>query len=241
VYLYSFNKFFWADKVCRIESNKKIKPWDLISVDGDFCINLGEKISFSEQYNYKINSNNKIEIIYKWLLSEKAINLIHWMVDTYYCTYKSLMKYFLPVGDVNSLLEREIKKSKIWKESDKSEKIWFKIAESGQTLIVFPDLWTLFNTIDEKSLNEKNVAFLSSTQTQNQKDKNWRDIKKWNKSIILSTYGEIFQDYYDLKKIIFIDPHKWYYANQQDPRYKVGDVLNKIEEIYEAELEIIGV
>jgi primosomal protein N' len=60
------------------------------------------------------------------------------------------------------------------------------------------------------------------------------------KSVILCTYGEIFQDFHDLKKIIFVDPHKWYYASQQDPRYKVGDVLNEMKKIHGAELEIIG-
>jgi hypothetical protein len=60
-------------------------------------------------------------------------------------------------------------------------------------------------------------------------------------SQIFSTPAEIFQDFSDLKKIVFIDPHKWYYANQQDPRYKVGAVLEEMAKVYGAEVEIIGV
>ena len=61
------------------------------------------------------------------------------------------------------------------------------------------------------------------------------------KSVIICTYAEIFQDFYDLKKIIFVDPHKRYYANQQDPRYKVGDVIEEMKKLYNAEVEIVGV
>jgi len=57
-------------------------------------------------------------------------------------------------------------------------------------------------------------------------------------STIYASPSEIFHDFYDLKKIIFIDPHKWYYANQQDPRFKVGAVLEEMAKLYEAELEI---
>lgn len=77
--------------------------------------------------------------------------------------------------------------------------------------------------------------------TQNQKDVHRWEIKRGMKSVIICTYAEIFQDFYDLKKIIFVDPHKRYYASQQDPRYKVGEVLAKFAELYGAELELCGV
>lgn len=58
--------------------------------------------------------------------------------------------------------------------------------------------------------------------------------------VICCTYAEIFQDFANLQKIIQIDPHKWYYANQQDPRYKVGEVLAQLAALHHAELEVIG-
>ena len=85
------------------------------------------------------------------------------------------------------------------------------------------------------------MVILLASQTQNQKDIHRWEVKKGTKSVILCTYAEIFQDFHDLQKIIWIDPHKRYYANQQDPRYKVGEVLKKMAEIYGAELEEVGV
>ena len=80
-----------------------------------------------------------------------------------------------------------------------------------------------------------------SADTEKQKDVHRWEIKKGLASVVICTYAEIFQDFHNLKKIIFIDPHKRYYAHQQDPRYKVGDVLEEIKNLHEAELEIIAV
>lgn len=115
----------------------------------------------------------------------------------------------------------------------------FSCSKEGQTLIVFPDLWTMFNSTSEQFRESDGVAFLSATHTEKQKDVHRWKIKKGMKSVILCTYAEIFQDYHDLKKIIFIDPHKRYYANQQDPRYKVGNVLEEMKKLYGAELQIV--
>ncbi|MBU0627006.1 hypothetical protein KKG31_06555 [Patescibacteria group bacterium] len=81
---------------------------------------------------------------------------------------------------------------------------------------------------------------MHSKQTQNQKDKHRRSIKTGNTNVIFASPSEIFQDFKDLRKIIFIDPHKWYYANQQDPRFKVGAVLEEMGKIYSAGLEIVN-
>jgi primosomal protein N' len=80
---------------------------------------------------------------------------------------------------------------------------------------------------------------LLSTNTQNQKDKSWRNIKNGNTQIILATHSEIFQNYKDLTKIIIIRPHKRYYSNQQDPRYKTLEVVKKMAEIWDCKIDII--
>lgn len=112
-------------------------------------------------------------------------------------------------------------------------------SQFGQTLVVFPDLRTLMNLTDEKFISQTWVDTLLSSNTQNQKDKSRRNIKNGNTNIILATHSEIFQNYKDLQKIIIIWPHKRYYANQQDPRYKTLDVVKKLSEIRDCELEII--
>ena len=94
---------------------------------------------------------------------------------------------------------------------------------------------------NDRTIENNNAIILLASQTQNQKDVHRWEIKKGIKSVIFCTYAEIFQDFKDLKKIIFVDPHKWYYASQQDPRYKVGEVLKKLAELRGAEVEVVGV
>jgi primosomal protein N' len=122
----------------------------------------------------------------------------------------------------------------------------FPIADQWQTLIVFPDLWTMFNQWRDietlrNSKIENGVAVLLSGDTEKQKDVHRWEIKKWLQSVIICTYAEIFQDFKNLQKIIFVDPHKRYYSSQQDPRYKVGDVIEKMQELYWSALEIINI
>lgn len=93
--------------------------------------------------------------------------------------------------------------------------------------------------IDDEFRKQPWVDTLLSTNTQSQKDKSRRNIKQWNTKIIFATHSEIFQNYNDLKKIIIFYPHKRYYANQQDPRYKTFAVVKKMSEIYGCELEVV--
>lgn len=246
MYLFNFSKFAWSDKVFKVVNNdnfpKKIKTGDRVACEEDYFLVLWDQISFSERYTYNYTPAQKVEIIYPKLISAQNMEMAHWMVYTYYSTYKSVMRYFL-TDEVESLLKRE-KWSKR-KTKEKIDKIldveWFNISKEWQTLIVFPDLWSLFNMTNETFLENKQVAFLRSSSTQNQKDKNRWEIKKWNVNVIISTHWEIFQDFADLKKIILIDPYKRYYANQQDPRYKVEAVLEKMKEVYNCELEILSI
>ena len=98
---------------------------------------------------------------------------------------------------------------------------------------------TLINLTDDELRKKPWVDTLLSTNTQNQKDKSRWNIKMWNTKMIYATHSEIFQNYDDLKKIIIYYPHKRYYANQQDPRYKTLAVVQKMSEIYGCELEVV--
>lgn len=253
VYLYSFDRFFGLDKLCKIAEDfpvdpkwkkiKKLQAWDLLVDDGHYYLCLWDSVSFPE--NYQHLTPVRAGLAYKAFFSAPALKSLHRIVETYYTTYKSVMRLFFP-DDIQKLLEREHQgQAKRWKV--KGEIPWplplspFHCAEDGQTLIVFPDLRTMFNMTDEAFRGDPAVAFLSAIQTQNQKDKHRREIKRWQRSVILCTSAEIFQDFHDLKKIIFIDPHKRYYASQQDPRYKVGDLLDEMKKRYGTHIEIVGV
>jgi len=281
VYLYSFDRFFGFDKVCRMtddsaEDNRrwkkwqKIKPGDLLIFGNQYFLALGENLAFAEQYQHL--TTTQAELVYKEFLSAPALKLFHRMVETYYTTYKSVVRLFF-ADDIEKLLERENKLNKIAKNWQKLALLVTKIdqnkfnfASEWQTLIVFPDLRTMFNSVPSERLNDKmikwwnlsewrndemikpskedkwwNVVTLLASDTQNQKDVHRWEIKKWMKSVILCTYAEIFQDFHDLKKIIFVDPHKRYYANQQDPRYKVGEVIEEMKKLYWVDIEIMGV
>ena len=266
-YLYWFTKYAWADKIWKI--SWKLKAWDLFLFWDEYYLSLWDEISFFEQYVYEIREpEEKFKLVEKNLISKETIQFINYMAYERYCPYYNVMKYFLP-QEIDKLIERKIGKKKscapLWKglHPDLSGgwgflHQWIKIfrpqlAEQAsgtsflkggqdldwQTLIVFPDLWTLINMTDDDFRKQQWVDTLLSTNTQNQKDKSRRNIKLWNTKVIFATHSEIFQNYNDLKKIVIVYPHKRYYANQQDPRYKTLSVVQKMSEIYNCELEIV--
>lgn len=240
MYLYSFSKFSWPDRIFIRdpwkEFSRKIKSGDLLRFGEDVFICFGNEISFSELYSYPYQTTSKPEILYRKLLSKTTVQLIHWMVYQNYSLYRSVMRYFIS-HEWETLLKKEVK---TWKSKNILPDIKFTTpTHTWQTLIVFPDLWTIHNMVDEKIFEAPWVSFLYSKQTQTQKDKHRRAIKMWNSNLIFASPSEIFQDFKDLKKIVLIDPHKWYYANQQDPRYKVGAVLEEMKSLYNVELEIL--
>ena len=69
-----------------------------------YFLALGETLSFSEQYQHL--TMTQAELVYKEFLSAPALKLFHWMVETYYTTYKSVVRLFF-VNDIQKLLERE--------------------------------------------------------------------------------------------------------------------------------------
>ena len=231
--------YAWFDKVFLLnDADKKLKAWDLIqNWEWYYFLVLGEEISFPEVYNTIYSSDINFTKVYSWLLSEKAIELIHWMVYERYTTYKNVIKFFLD-SETEKLLAKEIKVNK--KNKSYSTTIWEYNIQwdwSHQTLIVLPDIRSYKNIIWE---NKNNWIFLYSLDTQNIKNTNRWKIKTGNESLIYTTSSEIFQDYKKLKEIFFIEPQKWYYAAQQDPRYKVGTVLEKIWENYKAKITTIN-
>ena len=256
-YLYWFTKYAWADKIWKI--SWKLKAWNLFLFWDEYYLSLWDEISFFEQYVYEIREpEDKFKLIEKNLISKGTIKFINYMTYERYCPYYNVMKYFLS-QEIDKLIER-----KVWKKKsvasltkggpryNRGEGFNFLVntipptplKEGGlsidwQTLIIFPDLRTLINMTDDEFRKQPWVDTLLSTNTQNQKDKSRRNIKLWNTKVIFATHSEIFQNYNDLKKIIIFYPHKWYYANQQDPRYKTLSVVQKMSEIYKCELKII--
>jgi len=174
-------------------------------------------------------------LVYKELLSPETVQLVHWMVYEWYTSYKNVIKLFLD-QEIDKLLAKEIK---IKKKKSYSCKIWGNTISGtweSQTLIVFPDIWSFTNLIDQENFEG---IFLYSLDTQSKKNTNRWKIKK-GEWLICTTSSEIFQDYSNLKKIYFVEPQKWYYTSQQDPRYKIDMVIKKLAELHNAEIKEIS-
>ncbi len=250
MYIFSFNKFAWFDRVFKLkipdnkELQKTLQRWNLVKYQDDVFLCLWDEISFPEQYEYRYEIKEvDLSIISKSFLTYETLDMVNWMVYRRYSNYKSVLKYFVSF-DIEWLMSRwklQVKKN-IIKNNEILIQNWkFELSDKqidGQQLIIFPDLWTLYNTIDEDILSTKWNIFLKSNDTQNQKDKKWWMIKNGEIKNVFCTHSEIFQDWNDLKKIILIDPYKRYYENQQDPRYSVNEVVKKMLEVYWAKLEI---
>lgn len=190
-----------------------------------------------------------IQTIIPWLLRSRSIDLLHWFVNEWYTTYKNALPLWL--YDIEDIIKRQAKKkNEKWKMQNvecKSQKIIFKnekllVSEEeigGQQLVVFPDLWTLHNEVgwDKNEIfHLPQVSFLHGKSTKKQKSDAFLGIRDWSIGTLFCTYSQIFQDWQNLQQIILIDQHKRYYKNQQDPRYYVPTVLEKMAKIWNTEL-----
>lgn len=188
MYLYISTKFSGIDKVFSIadaflplsKTGKKIvKAGDLLRVGDDIALCLGESLSFEELYQHVTPVRTKAEIMAPGLLTLTSMQLLHWMVANYYTTYKSVVKLFVS-DEREELLKCEGKSKRKVKDSPKSSNMVqniFTLALEGQTLIVFPDLWTMSGRIDIDAGDEL-MSVLLSSHTQRQKDIHRWSIKK---------------------------------------------------------------
>lgn len=230
MYIYSFTHFAWSDRVFHAP-HLNANPWDLLSDGVNTVLALGEEIAFPELIN-SIYTWAPLGLKHPQLLSAPTLELLHRMVKTRYSTYKNVIKLFLD-PDIDALLAK--KPSKLAKKSKKTEcriGIHHIQTDKDQILVVFPDLWTRENSLYE----EQNTLSLQSLQTQAKKNLNRWKIKEGSENLLLATSSEIFQDFKTLARIYLLEPQKRYYASQQDPRYKVQTVLQKIAELHQAQL-----
>jgi len=268
MYLFSFKYGNGFGKYYRVfKTEEKIgNPGDLVKIQDDIVLLLWEEISFPEKYEHRyplselknlkqekkekvwlfqeevlwnetspsdndafenIQDNkktSKTEILFPQLFDESYLNLLHRMVLERFSDYKSVIKYFIPL-EIEDLLKREPSNETIKK--------------TEQNLYVFPDNRTRFNFLATHYKDDQTHLQLFSTDTDNKKNKHRRMIRYGLAKHIFVTQSEIFQPYQNLKKIYFIDSYKRYYHNQQDPRYSIETVIEKLKEIYHAEVEIL--
>lgn len=219
MYLFAVEQYAWFDRVFKTDSSVKLSRWDLIKLWNSHFIILWNQISFPELYQkHKLEISIQPEIVYKNFLKENTLDLINFLTYTYYTSYNNIIPLFID-NDITRILLAQVSTKK----------------NVEQSLIVFPDLWSISNyNLDSFELDWYTLLHWQSTEKQKITAFWW--IKSWKIKNLICTYSQIFQDWVNLKKIIIIDTHKWYYKNQQDPRYSVVSVVEKMAEIYESEI-----
>lgn len=237
MYLYAFSQYAGFDRVFYYQEKiLNAKAGDLFQQGSDFFLVLGEEVSFSELYTLVYTGKTDFKLVYSQLLCPPTLQLVHRMVYERYTSYKKVLPLFLD-PDIEKLLMKQEKSSPKKTKTDLLlGKTPLQAEEDEQILIIFPDMWTLKNLLDHQ---EDQVLILSSLDSQSRKNKNWRNIKIGSEKLICTTGSELFQDFQHLKKIYLLEPQKWYYASQQDPRYKVESVVKKMSTLYNAELIVI--
>ena len=209
---------YWHDKVCRTEQ-QDFAVGDLLIGRSDMFLVLWDEVVWKAD-KAKCLLSEPLNLHHKWFFSKKTINLVHWLTHHYYTSYKNVVKLFVS-WELADLFKKEIT---------------VKPKKAEQSLIIYPDVRTMENLIEQVDQSEKWTLILNGTSTQVQKDKAWRWIKMGSIHTLYCTYSQIFQDRRNLQHITLFDSHQWYYKSQQDPRYDAREVAKKLSEIYEANL-----
>lgn len=223
MYLVGISWHFWYDTVVK-STGIACKPWDLIQETSGIFLCIWKDISYQKLYtNLHEKDFSQATVLYKSILSEKVIDMIHWLVKTYFSSYKNVCNIFLPDGIENRLPKKPTK-------SKESEKLNIQ-----QTCIIFPDLRTLSQTYPPESLDEK-IAILHGGMTVLQKTKLFRAIKQGSITTLLATNRGLFFDRYNLKAIQIYSPTNRAYSALSDPRFVIKETAEKYASQYQAEL-----
>lgn len=221
MYFFFFNRFAGIDRVFLCKENHHIQPGDLIETEGTYALCLGYVLPVPERYTLYRPGTDTFKIVFPHFFSENVLELLHWMVNEWYTTYKKVIPLFCSESIEKNLC--------LYKKPNKKKQTW-------QYLLVFPDIWTLTNSVSRSFFIEKTYCIMTPSVSEKQQIMLRTKIRQGEISHCACTWGEIFQDWNNLVSITLHDPHKWYYAAQQDPRYKVASVLKKLAEIYKAHI-----
>ncbi len=241
------NKF---DATYTIETNLKLLPWDLVKINQDYFL-----IKDTKADGKKIEE----EVFYVWnLFQPRTVNFQKFFTSYEYTWFFKTFNLFI---QDESYIEKfklpEVKRPKKFnidapyiseyskyenyedylKMGDDSIKFidydFFKNYKpsSWQNLFVFPDLWSI-------SVFQENIDFnhtiLNISWTNLSRTRHFFNIKSWKEKNIITTHAWVFQDWHNLDSIFVFDPYKWYYKNQQNPRYYLPDVVKQIKFFYQA-------
>ena len=138
-------------------------------------LNLGDEISFPELIRTRFTPTSPCEVVYPKFFDQNFLALLHRMVYERYSTYNNVLKYFISF-EIPQLLAREDKAKRKNKKLNISN-ISLPFNESKQNLVIIPDNRSRENQLSD-FFSRDFITHLYSTDTQNRKDQNWREIKK---------------------------------------------------------------
>ncbi|MFA7284930.1 MAG: hypothetical protein WC004_03855 [Candidatus Absconditabacterales bacterium] len=252
-FYYCFSDKFGYDQICRDEQEYG-KSGDLLEANGSYFIALGQDISWKNMYT---GSNARFQMhnvqVCATLFGKQTLQLIHWMVYQYYTSYRSVIHLF--VGDIMQYL-KSLQKAKTMKGKDRTAHAYYNtiIPQQGtsaidaqsllslshdpgikQTLVVFPDLLSLRHRIQDIDY------ILNGQDSMSRVMKYYHDLQHSYKNILITTSANIFMDYKNLSQIICYFPETRYYKSQQNPRYYVPEILDKMKIIRKTNLILINI
>lgn len=232
MYLYAFDEYVWHDRILSAPEVKLPIGSLFVSQWRKYLV-LGEMVAFAEMYAYFFKGTPE-EVLWL-LLSDKEVELIHYMAHTYFALYKNIVPLF--VDDPLAVVLSSVSKKKLPVTQHIAIK-WSRFVQveaQGQQIIVFPDLWTIQSMMSQ--FPDLDYAVWHHGLTTKQQNRIFDALTKGSLSILCCTHGGIFHRWAYLRSIIIVEPDMRYYHNYQEPRYSVPNLLLKSTEIYGATME----
>jgi len=238
------------DSTYFVETDDKFLIWDLLKLNDEPFLILSTQKSW-KQLDWKIE--------YVWnLFTPRTVFFQKFLANYWYSWYfrfyrlfiqdsKHVLKYDLPKikrfkFDIDGTYISEYRKFDTYfdylKMGDDDIKILYlsdfssDLVVDGQNLFVFPDDWSLFNFKKKSGLSWDILDVNSTSLT---RFKHFLNIKNWKYKNIFTTHGGVFQDWKKLQNIFVFFPYKWYYKNQQNPRYWLPELAKQIKFFYKVE------
>ena len=199
-----------------------LKAWNIFLQDGYLWLSFPSKYIDLECKNRPSSVRESVAgVVY-----ESTLSLISWMHQRWFASRASVLGLFfdwIDIGDMKFF--KKIKKSLSGGDT------------SSQTVVVFPDLWTLYNVEMSKLYHADLILWW--WQSRSAKKKAFEKISLGKVKTIFTTHSWVFQNWINLQQIIVRRPHIRYYKNQQQPRYRLLDVIDKIASLSGAKVKFI--
>lgn len=229
-----------------IESEKIFLIWDLLKIWKDYYL-----IVWNKKWTKELKNN----ILYYWnLFNPTTIYFQQFLKNYWYSRYFKFFKlYIQDIKHLNKYELPKIKKHKFetWEEyinKYKNYETYNNYIKNGDTniktininnfsidllskkqnLIVFPDNWSLFNFYNKYNIWD----ILDINTTSLTRYKFFFNVKTWKIKTLLTTHWWVFQDRKSLQTIFVFFPYKWYYKNQQNPRYLLPELIKQMKFFY---------